>query len=235
MVSGGRNERSLLDLSLVPIVRTRDPTRSSGEDRILGERRQNTCAVTGLALASIAASSVSCSVPPGEPAQSRTEAMTPFGWRCVLGFRDRADRRPTMRSCGGGRPSRPGGATDCRRSAWRSGEGRSRTGDTTIFSRMLYQLSYLAALSVHTVVHRRLLMDCSCGHRPARRERPLMQLAFQAEVHPNSVVCLARLPSTFCSRPCGARRTSVTRPVEPDRDSAATAPQAPPGSENSDT
>ena len=26
-----------------------------------------------------------------------------------------------------------------------SGEGRNRTGDTTIFSRVLYQLSYLAA------------------------------------------------------------------------------------------
>ena len=26
----------------------------------------------------------------------------------------------------------------------RSGEGRNRTGDTTIFSRVLYQLSYLA-------------------------------------------------------------------------------------------
>jgi hypothetical protein len=27
----------------------------------------------------------------------------------------------------------------------RSGEGRNRTGDTTVFSRVLYQLSYLAA------------------------------------------------------------------------------------------
>ena len=26
-----------------------------------------------------------------------------------------------------------------------SGEGRDRTGDTTVFSRVLYQLSYLAA------------------------------------------------------------------------------------------
>jgi hypothetical protein len=26
-----------------------------------------------------------------------------------------------------------------------SGEGRNRTGDTTVFSRVLYQLSYLAA------------------------------------------------------------------------------------------
>ncbi len=26
----------------------------------------------------------------------------------------------------------------------RSGEGRNRTGDTTVFSRVLYQLSYLA-------------------------------------------------------------------------------------------
>ncbi len=29
--------------------------------------------------------------------------------------------------------------------ARRDGEGRNRTGDTTIFSRVLYQLSYLAA------------------------------------------------------------------------------------------
>jgi hypothetical protein len=28
-----------------------------------------------------------------------------------------------------------------------SGEGRNRTGDTTVFSRVLYQLSYLAAAS----------------------------------------------------------------------------------------
>ena len=28
--------------------------------------------------------------------------------------------------------------------AWSDGEGRNRTGDTTIFSRVLYQLSYLA-------------------------------------------------------------------------------------------
>ena len=27
----------------------------------------------------------------------------------------------------------------------RDGEGRNRTGDTTVFSRVLYQLSYLAA------------------------------------------------------------------------------------------
>ena len=27
------------------------------------------------------------------------------------------------------------------------GEGRNRTGDTTVFSRVLYQLSYLAAAS----------------------------------------------------------------------------------------
>jgi hypothetical protein len=27
------------------------------------------------------------------------------------------------------------------------GEGRNRTGDTTVFSRVLYQLSYLAALA----------------------------------------------------------------------------------------
>jgi hypothetical protein len=31
----------------------------------------------------------------------------------------------------------------------RGGEGRNRTGDTTVFSRVLYQLSYLA--SVETV------------------------------------------------------------------------------------
>ena len=39
----------------------------------------------------------------------------------------------------GGRPTSPvpGRARD--------GEGRNRTGDTTIFSRVLYQLSYLAA------------------------------------------------------------------------------------------
>ena len=28
-----------------------------------------------------------------------------------------------------------------------SGEGRNRTGDTTVFSRVLYRLSYLAAAS----------------------------------------------------------------------------------------
>ena len=34
-------------------------------------------------------------------------------------------------------------ATRC--AAGANGEGRNRTGDTTIFSRVLYQLSYLAA------------------------------------------------------------------------------------------
>jgi hypothetical protein len=32
-----------------------------------------------------------------------------------------------------------------RAAASENGEGRNRTGDTTIFSRVLYQLSYLAA------------------------------------------------------------------------------------------
>jgi hypothetical protein len=31
------------------------------------------------------------------------------------------------------------------RTSSRSGEGRNRTGDTTVFSRVLYRLSYLAA------------------------------------------------------------------------------------------
>jgi hypothetical protein len=31
------------------------------------------------------------------------------------------------------------------RTSDRSGEGRTRTGDTPVFSRVLYQLSYLAA------------------------------------------------------------------------------------------
>lgn len=37
------------------------------------------------------------------------------------------------------------GYTDSLRVAEMSGEGRNRTGDTTVFSRVLYQLSYLAA------------------------------------------------------------------------------------------
>ena len=32
------------------------------------------------------------------------------------------------------------------RNVRKSGEGRNRTGDTTVFSRVLYRLSYLAAL-----------------------------------------------------------------------------------------
>jgi hypothetical protein len=33
----------------------------------------------------------------------------------------------------------------------RSGEGRTRTGDTPVFSRVLYQLSYLAAAGRRSV------------------------------------------------------------------------------------
>jgi hypothetical protein len=42
-----------------------------------------------------------------------------------------------------------------------SGEGRNRTGDTTVFSRVLYQLSYLARTAKCSGVSRRFL--------PARR------------------------------------------------------------------
>ncbi len=38
-----------------------------------------------------------------------------------------------------------GNVTGGRTSAAGSGEGRNRTGDTTVFSRVLYRLSYLAA------------------------------------------------------------------------------------------
>jgi hypothetical protein len=33
--------------------------------------------------------------------------------------------------------------------SWNGGEGQNRTVDTTIFSRMLYQLSYLATAGDH--------------------------------------------------------------------------------------
>ncbi len=36
-------------------------------------------------------------------------------------------------------------AREAARTSGRSGEGRTRTGDTPVFSRVLYQLSYLAA------------------------------------------------------------------------------------------
>ncbi len=50
-------------------------------------------------------------------------------------------------------PAPPGSPTGVRsneverrnaRLRWMNGEGRDRTGDTTVFSRVLYQLSYLA-------------------------------------------------------------------------------------------
>ena len=45
----------------------------------------------------------------------------------------------------GTKPAPNGSAAVCERGASRgSGEGRNRTGDTTVFSRVLYQLSYLA-------------------------------------------------------------------------------------------
>ena len=34
------------------------------------------------------------------------------------------------------------------------GEGQNRTGDTTIFSRVLYQLSYLAGVAVDDGIYR---------------------------------------------------------------------------------
>ena len=40
------------------------------------------------------------------------------------------------------------------------GEGRNRTGDTTVFSRVLYQLSYLAA-------RRSVARATSCSSSPA--------------------------------------------------------------------
>jgi hypothetical protein len=40
--------------------------------------------------------------------------------------------------------SEPARAKPAPAAAQRDGEGRNRTGDTTVFSRVLYQLSYLA-------------------------------------------------------------------------------------------
>jgi hypothetical protein len=37
---------------------------------------------------------------------------------------------------------------------FRDGEGQNRTGDTTIFSRVLYQLSYLAGVAVDDGIYR---------------------------------------------------------------------------------
>jgi hypothetical protein len=46
----------------------------------------------------------------------------------------------------------------------RGGEGRNRTGDTTVFSRVLYQLSYLAAwINGFRVVYTRLWYSCTAS------------------------------------------------------------------------
>jgi hypothetical protein len=66
------------------------------------------------------------------------------------GLGDALDPRrwPVVRSRGrAARHSRPP-AGGCLARARRSGEGRNRTGDTTVFSRVLYQLSYLAEWGV---------------------------------------------------------------------------------------
>ena len=56
------------------------------------------------------------------------------------------------------------------------GEGRNRTGDTTIFSRVLYQLSYLAARAGMVARSRQLQLpppSASLALRTIRRdERP---------------------------------------------------------------
>ena len=49
-----------------------------------------------------------------------------------------------------------------------NGEGRNRTGDTTVFSRVLYQLSYLAARDSVAGPEKR-----TSGPVLPRRERPL--------------------------------------------------------------
>jgi hypothetical protein len=59
-----------------------------------------------------------------------------------------AERAPARLAGGHGGENAPGGpnARESGRAAGsEGGEGRNRTGDTTVFSRVLYQLSYLAA------------------------------------------------------------------------------------------
>jgi hypothetical protein len=54
-------------------------------------------------------------------------------------------REPATFLRGEGQPSPVGSETVVTCSPEKDGEGRNRTGDTTVFSRVLYQLSYLAA------------------------------------------------------------------------------------------
>src|SRR5436305_15093757 len=49
------------------------------------------------------------------------------------------------------------------------GEGRNRTGDTTIFSRVLYQLSYLATRRPSVAPELSLSTRPTCGSRPASK------------------------------------------------------------------
>ena len=64
-----------------------------------------------------------------------------------------------------------GSATPSRRSR-SSGEGRNRTGDTTVFSRVLYQLSYLAAASKCSLTGRaRRKLATGGSHRRGARPR----------------------------------------------------------------
>src|SRR5438105_2480554 len=57
-----------------------------------------------------------------------------------------------------------------------SGEGRNRTGDTTVFSRVLYRLSYLAAAASLAKLGRRSRRRDRQGGRGRQRPRPIAQL-----------------------------------------------------------
>ena len=62
------------------------------------------------------------------------------------------------------------------RSRNRCGEGRNRTGDTTVFSRVLYRLSYLAAASKSS----QPFLDC--GRRLVRGDGAFADLGVSAEL-----------------------------------------------------
>src|SRR5436190_5634320 len=67
----------------------------------------------------------------------------------------RSSARSGRSSCGQSfrsKPSRPNRSDRNSALSGKGGEGRTRTGDTPVFSRVLYQLSYLAAGAVSLVI-----------------------------------------------------------------------------------
>ena len=142
---------------------------------------------------------------PGGPSRSSSRSVRDADLRAARRPREEAPGSRIRRGRagrGGRRRNGPLGPPLAGRGG--SGEGRNRTGDTTVFSRVLYQLSYLAPAfgSVARPVGALAWIRSPARPARARPERSLPQRATSAP--PSSV------------RPCAAPTPQRERPVRDD-------------------